>query len=59
MTLIVAKYVFPGDVQMQAGDLCVDHEVHEATLKYIAKKNCTLGNHEGTQKYIVKKYYTL
>ena len=44
---------------MQAGDLCVDHEVHEATLKYIAKKNCTLGNHEGTQKYIVKKYYTL
>ena len=59
--LIFAKYVFflSGDIQVQAGNLCVDHEVHEGTLKYIGKKHYTLWNHEGTLKYIGKKYYIL
>ena len=48
-----------GEVQAQAGNLCVDHEVHEGTLKYIGKKHYTLWNHEGTLKYIGKKHYSL
>ena len=35
-------FLLSGDVQAQASNLCVDHEVHEGTLKYIGKKHYTL-----------------
>ena len=44
---------------MQVGNVYVDDEVHEDTLKYIGKKHYTFGNHEGTLKYIGKKHYNL
>ena len=36
---------------MQAGNLCVDHEVHEVAMKFIAKKHYTLPSHKNTMKY--------
>ena len=52
-------FLLSGDVLAQAGNLCVDQQVHEGTLKYIRKTHCTLWNHEGALKYIGKKHYIL
>ena len=37
-------FLLSEDVQAQASNLCVDHEVHECTMKYIGKKHYTLWN---------------
>ena len=52
-------FLLSGDVQAQVYNFCVDHEVHEGTLKNIRKKQYILWNREGTLKYIGKKHCTL
>ena len=44
---------------MQIGNISVDDEVHERTLKCIGKKHRILWNHEGTLKYIRMKHHIL